>query len=84
MGEFPGAVYLGGLASKTSWRSPVCNSMLRYHTNVIMAKVPGAADFRGRVPCTTLTRVIVRLKPSDSLRCCRTYPPWTRTGTSVG
>ena len=43
----PGAMYLGGLASKTSWRSLLCNSMPRYHTNVIMAKVPGTVHFGG-------------------------------------
>ena len=45
--EVPGAVYLGGSASKASWRSPLCDSMLRYRTNVIMAKVQGAASGRG-------------------------------------
>ena len=43
LGEVLGAVYLGDSAGKTSWRSPLCNSMLRYRTNVIMAKIPGAA-----------------------------------------
>ena len=41
--------YLGGSGSNTSWRSPLYSSMLRYRTNVIMAKVPGAVDLRGRV-----------------------------------
>ena len=76
--------YLGGSASKTNWRSPLYSSMLRYRTNVIMAKVPGAVDFRGRVPCTTLTRYIVRLKPYSLLHHCCAYPPWTRFGTSTG
>ena len=40
--------YLGGSASKTSWRSPLYSSMLRYRTNAIMAKVPGAVDHGGR------------------------------------
>ena len=43
------------------------SSILRCHTNR-RTKVPGAGVIGGRVPCTTLTRVIVRLKPSDSLR----------------
>ena len=58
LGEVPGAVYLGGSAGKTSWRSPLCNSMLRYRTNVIMAKVPGAASGRGE---TLAQRLLVSL-----------------------
>ena len=42
LGVVPGLVYLGASAGKISWRSPLCNSMLRYCTNVIMAKVLGA------------------------------------------
>ena len=33
LGEVLGAVYLGGLAGKSNWRSPLCNSMLRYCTD---------------------------------------------------
>ena len=39
--------YLTGSAGKTSWRSPLCNSMLKYQINVIMAKIPGAASVGG-------------------------------------
>ena len=47
LGEVPGAVYFGGSAGKTSWRFPLCNSMLRYRTIVIMAKLPGASPLGG-------------------------------------
>ena len=47
--------YLGGSAGKTSWRSPLCNSMLRYHTNVIMAKVPGAASGESLAQCLLMS-----------------------------
>ena len=77
-------LYLGGSASKTSWRSPLYSSMLRYCTNVIMAKVPGAVDLRGRVPCTTLTHYIVILKPYSLLCHCCAHPPWTYFDTSMG
>ena len=42
------------------------SSMLTCHTNR-KAKVLGAGNLPGQVPCTTLTCVIIRLKPSDSL-----------------
>ena len=50
---------------------PLYSPTLRCRTNIIMAKVPGASIWGGVRPGTTLTRVIVRLKPSDSLRRCR-------------
>ena len=53
---------------------PLYDPMLRCHTNMRMAMflVP---LFRGVQPHTMLTRVIIRLKPSDSLHRCCTYPP---------
>ena len=35
-------------------------------------------------PCVMLIHVIIRLKPSNSLRRCRAYPPWSCLGTNVG
>ena len=63
---------------------PLYSSTLRCRTNIIMAKVPGAVDLRGRDPCTMLAHVIIRLKPSDSLPRCCACPPRSRLGTIVG
>ena len=55
---------------------PLYGPMLRYRINMRKnGKVPDASLGRGRDPCTMLARVIVRLKPSDSFRRCRAYPP---------
>ena len=63
--------YLGALAGKTSWRSPLCNSMLRYHTNVILARFLGAWA-PSQFPHTMLSRLIGQAKafPFTSMLPC--------------